>query len=400
MAAMLTVHGAVQPGFEPVEAAFRENFERRGEIGAAFCAWHRGEQVVDLWGGLADRDGDRAWTADSLAVIFSATKGMVALCLLMLADRGKLDYDRPVSDYWPEFGARGKQDVSVRTLLNHRAGLSALDTPLALEAWCDPARVGPALASQAPHWRPDSNQGYGAISTAAYAAELFRRIAGCSVGSFFAEEVARPLAADVFIGLPAELESRVVTLYPPRLGLRDLRRLSEIVSGRTVEGRLGRALLRRRSLPRRAFANPDLGRRGLRVFNDPAVHRLEIPWAGGIASARGLAKVYAALAAGGEIEDTRLCRPESIEPLRQRQSWSDRDGVLCKPLGFSQGFLKEERHVFAPGEEAFGHSGMGGALGLADPDRGLALAYVMNRMDNRVRSPRCLTLCHALYGCI
>jgi CubicO group peptidase (beta-lactamase class C family) len=139
-----------------------------------------------------------------------------------------------------------------------------------------------------------------------------------------------------------------------------------------------------------------VARNAATTFNDPSLHALEIPWAGGIASARGLAKVYADVVAA----EPTLCRAESIEPLGKRQSWSERDRVLRKPLGFSQGFLKEECHVFSPGEEAFGHSGMGGALGLADPKQRLAFAYVMNRMDFRVRSPRCLALCHALYGCI
>jgi CubicO group peptidase (beta-lactamase class C family) len=396
MTAMFTVHGSVMPGFEAVESAFRENFERRGEVGAAACAWHAGEKVVDLWGGLADRESQREWTEDTLALTFSVTKGLVALCLLMLADRGKLDYDRPVADYWPEFAARGKEAITVRDLLNHRAGLCAVDQPLSLSDWCDSAQVGPALASQRPLWKPGSDQGYGAVSGAAYAAELFRRIAGRTVGQFLAKEVAGQLDADVYLGLPRELEDRVATLYPSRLNVASLRLLPEAITGRTVEGRLIRALARRKSLSRRAFSNPDLGRAGLHVFNDPETHRLEIPWAGGIASARGLARVYAALAAGG----AELCRPESIEPLTRRQSWSDSDRVMHKPLGFSQGFLKEECHVFSPGEEAFGHSGMGGALGLADPTRELAFAYVMNRMDVRVRSPRCLALCHALYGCI
>ena len=397
---MFTVHGTVTPGFEPVEAAFRENFERRGEVGAAACAWHDGEKVVDLWGGLADRENDRPWNEDTLVVIFSSTKGMVALCLLMLADRGKLDYDRPVADYWPEFAAGGKETITVRELLNHRAGLAVVERPLPLSDWCEPAQVGPALASQRPQWKPGADQGYGAISAGAYAAELFRRIDGRSLGRFFAAEVAGPLDADAFIGLPIDLETRVATLYPANLCAARLRLLPEILTGRTVEGRLERALLVKRSLPSRAFGNPDLGRKGLEVFNEPDVHRMEIPWAGGIASARGLVKIYAALAMGGALEGTRLCRPESVEPLKRRQSWSERDRVVQKPLGFSQGFLKEECHVFSPGEEAFGHSGTGGALGLADPDRRLAFAYVMNRMDVRIRSPRCLALCHALYGCI
>ncbi|MFQ5416734.1 MAG: serine hydrolase domain-containing protein, partial [Myxococcota bacterium] len=382
---MFTVEGSVQPGYEAVERAFRDNFELRGEVGAAACAWRNGERVVDLWGGLANREREEAWNADSLVVTFSCTKGLVALCLLMLADRGKLDYDRPVVDYWPEFGAGGKQHVSVRDLLNHRSGLVAIDRPLSLAEWADPETVSAALANQEPQWRPGSDQGYGAVTTGAYAAELFRRIAGRSVGSFFSDEVAGPLGADVFIGLPAELSLRVATLYPARLRSEGLGLIREAILGRTVEGRLLRSLLQRRSLTRRAFGNPDLGRRGLQVFNAPQTHALEIPWAGAIASARGLAKVYAALAGGGGM----LCRSESIEPLTRRQSWSECDRVMRKPLGFSQGFLKDELHVFAPGAEAFGHPGMGGALGLADSDHGLAFAYVMNRMDLRVRSPRC-----------
>jgi CubicO group peptidase (beta-lactamase class C family) len=362
MNAMFTVHGAVTPGFEPVEAAFRENFERRGEVGAAACAWHDGEKVVDLWGGLADRENDRPWNEDTLAVIFSSTEGMVALCLLMLADRGKLDYDCPVADYWPEFAAGGKETITVRELLNHRAGLAVVERPLPLSDWCEPTQVGRALASQRPQWKPGADQGYGAISAGAYAAELFRRIDGRSLGRFFADEVAGPLDADAFIGLPADLETRVATLYPANLCAARLRLLPEILTGRTVEGRLVRALLVKRSLPSRAFGNPDLGRKGL------------------------------ALAMGGALERTRLCRPESVEPLKRRQSWSERDRVVLKPLGFSQGFLKEECHVFSPGEEAFGHSGMGGALGLADPDRRLAFAYVMNRAALSRALPRAVRL--------
>ena len=397
---MLTVHGSVKPGFEPVETAFRENFERRGEVGASACAWFEGERVVDLWGGLADRESGRPWDEDTLAITFSVTKGLVALCLLMLADRGKLDYDRPVANYWPEFGANGKQAITVRDLLNHRAGLAIVDESLPLEDWCRSERVGPVLARQRPVWKPGSDQGYGAISAGAYAAELFRRIAGCSVGRFFAKEVARPLAADAFIGLPADLEPRVATVYPSKLGRRHLELIPEVLTGRTVEGRILRALFNRRSLTRRAFGNPRMGRKGLQRFNDPDVHALEVPWAGGIASARGLAEVYAALAHGGAHRDVSLCSAESIDSLRTRQSWSERDRVMQKPLGFSQGFLKDELHVFAPSGEAFGHPGMGGTLGLADPSRRLAFGYVMNQMDMRVRSPRCLALCHALYGCI
>lgn len=397
---MIAVHGSVKPGFEPVEAAFRENFERRGEVGASACAWLDGEKVVDLWGGVADRETAENWREDTLAIVFSATKGLVALSLLMLADRGKLDYDAPVAAYWPEFAANGKALITVRDLLNHRAGLAFVEQPLALADWCDAERVGPVLARQRPHWDPGSDQGYGAVSAGAYAAELFRRIDGRSIGRFFADEVARPLGADAYIGLPSELESRVATLYPAKLGRSHLTLIPELITGRTVEGRILRSVIRPRSLTRRAVSNPRMPRKGLGTFNDPAVHRLEVPWAGGIASARGIAQVYAALANGGSHAETRLVEPESVEPLRERQSWSECDLVMRKPLGFSQGFLKDARHVFAPNEDAFGHPGLGGAVGFADRSHKLAFGYVMNQMDFRIRSPRCLALCHALYGCI
>ena len=173
-----------------------------------------------------------------------------------------------------------------------------------------------------------------------------------------------------------------------------------VIRNDTVERRLLKALLDKRSLTSRAFAHPRaLGAGGLHRFHDPDVRRLELPWAGGISSARGLAKVYAALASGGQLGDRVLCRPESILPVQPRQSWQDRDDVLLKALGWSQGFLKEEGGVFSPHPEAFGHPGAGGSLGFCDPTRQLAWAYVMNRMDFRLRSPRAIAVSQALYRC-
>ena len=232
------------------------------------------------------------------------TKGLVALCLLMLADRGKLDYDRPVADYWPEFGAHGKQAITVRDLLNHRAGLAIVDEPLPLEDWCRAERVGPVLARQRPAWKPGSDQGYGAISAGAYAAELFRRVAGRSVGRFFAEEVARPLGTDVFIGLPADLEPRVATIYPAKFGLRQLELVPEILTGRTVEGRILRALLKQAVVHASRIRQPAHGAQG-----PAALQRSGRPRAG---SALG----------GSHRQRSRSCR--SLRNSRSRRSTSRR----------------------------------------------------------------------------
>lgn len=393
------VHGTVAPGFEPFEEVFRENFEQRGEIGASACAVLDGRVVVDLWGGFADREAGRAWEADTLGIVFSATKGLTALALLMLGDRGKLDWDAPVSTWWPEFARDGKDGISVRLLLNHRSGLCAIDEPLTLDDFAHPDRVARALEVQRPLWAPGSAQGYGAVSMGAYSGELFRRVEGRSLGRFLADEVAGPLGADVYLGLPEPENARCARLYPGSLLGRMVELGPEMLRGRTVDGRIMRAFLRRSSATRRALANPRPKSGGIGAFDTPRVRALELPWANAMASARGLARVYAALVAGGSLGGVPLCSADALRPLEEPQSWG-MDRVLHKRMGFSQGFVKEEPEIFSPSPEAYGHPGMGGALGLADPARGLAFAYVPNRMDYRLRSPRCLALCHALYHCL
>lgn len=391
---MLAIHGEVATRFEPVREEFTANF-RRGEIGASLCVWHRGEVVVDLWGGLADRDGGSRWERDTLTTVFSATKGVVALALLMLAERGELDYDAPVADWWPEFAASGKADVTVRTLLNHRAGLIGIDDPLTLEMFeVEADRIAEIVAAQAPRWTPGTDQGYHGVTFGLYTAELFKRIAGRSLGEFIATEIAGPLEADFHLGLPAELEPRVATTYPA--GVADLvfKVVPKLLFGRGTDGRVFRNAVRRGDTAD-AFGNPaELGARNLGNFNTERVHRLELPWGNGIGNARGLCRIYAAVAAG------ELVGGEAVEAIKPRQSWSERDRVLCKPVGWSQGFLKEETRLFSPNPESFGHSGAGGALGWCDPVAGLAVGYAMNRMDHRVRSRRAVRLCHAIYDCL
>lgn len=392
------IRGTVAPRYEGVAAAFRANFAQRGEVGASFCVLQEGEVVVDLWGGVTDRETGQAWEADTLCTVFSVTKGLAAICLLMLADRGLLDHDAPVADYWEGFGQHGKRAITVRQLLNHRGGVSALDVPLTLDDFQHhPERVLGALESQVPLWEPGTDQGYHATSYGPYVAELFKRVAGVSIGQFFRSEVTEPLGADAFIGLPEGLEDRVATLYPLTLGDKLFRALPRAFLPRDRDGRMLRQALRKRSDTRRAVAVPaDLGPSGLSNLNRPEVQRLELPWVNGIASARGLARTYAPLANGGEALGVRLVESPILAEVIRRGSWTTRDRTVQKPLGFSLGFVKEEVGLFSPHEQSFGHPGAGGSMGWADPVARLSWGYVTNRMSHRIRSPRGLALCRAV----
>lgn len=393
------IHGTVAAGFEPVRAAFVQNVKRGGEIGAGLCITHRGETVVDLWAGVADRATGRPWGPDTLNVVFSVTKGMAATALLMLADRGLLDYDRPVAHYWPEFAAHGKEAITVRTLLCHRAGLVALDEPLTLDDFEQrPEKVARACAEQHPFWAPGTDQGYHGVTYGPYVAELFRRVAGESIGTFLAREVAGPLGADVYLGAPEHVRDRVATNYPVGKVEAATQVIPKLLLHRGTEGRVYRQVAFK-GLAAKAFGNPpELGAKGMNNWNDPRVQRLELPWANAVASARGLARVYAALANGGAVDGVRLVQPEVIEPLFARQSWSERDRILRRPMGWSQGFVKEGPAIFSPNLESFGHPGAGGSLGWCDPKARVSIGYVINRMGHHIRSPRALALCKALYA--
>ncbi len=396
----LSVRGAAAPRFSAVRELFQRSFTSGDEWGAALCVWHQGEIVIDLWGGLRDRERRVPWNADTLSTAFSATKGLVALCFLMLADRGELDYDAPIARYWPEFGQGGKDTISVRTLLNHRSGLLGVDRPVSLQMLeGDAEDLAGILAAQRPAWPAGESQGYHGVTYGLYAAELFRRAAGCSLGEFIAREISGPLKADVYLGLPPALERRVATNYPATTRERIFKMLPQLLRDST-EGRVFREVVRGGDAAY-AFSQPSqLGPRSLHNFNSPRVHAMQLGWANALVSARGLCRVYAALAAGGSIDSVSLVKPDSLLPLRERQSWSERDRVLRKPLGWTQGFLKEEVGMFSPNTQSFGHPGAGGALGWCDPVNRLAIAYLPNKMAYHIRSPRARALCAAIYACV
>ena len=366
----MQIEGTIDARFEPVRDAFRTNFARHGEVGAAVTVIVDGKTVVDIWGGLADRASERPWTRDTMAIIFSCTKAATALCAHMLIARGQLDLDAPAARYWPEFAAAGKETLPVRMLLNHQAGLPAIDQPLADEAMFQWTAMTAALAAQAPHWQPGSAHGYHAITFGWLVGELVRRVSGKSLGTFFRDEVAGPLGLDFWIGLPEALEPRVATERMPPLV--------------TEPNPFLVAMLDRGTLTSKAFMNPP-GMMMPGQINSRAVHAAEIPAANGIATARALAGMYAPLACGGQMGGVRLLDADAIRRMSTVESEGD-DRVLLIPTRFASGFMKTidnrpgDSVILGPNAEAFGHGGAGGSIGMADPVARVAIGYLMNQM--------------------
>jgi CubicO group peptidase (beta-lactamase class C family) len=395
------VHGAIAAGYEPLARTFQRQLEDGRQIGASIAVWRKGECVVDIWGGLADVEAKRTWERDTRLVVFSVTKGFAAMAFQLLADRGLLEWDAPVAQYWPGFGRNGKEGISVRTLLEHRGGLSHLDTKLTLADCCDPGRadaVREAMEAQRPEWAPGADQGYHAITFGLYARELFERIAGEDIGAFLRREIFEPTGSDAFLGTPASEDHRIATLYPPKAARRVLSMASRAITDPTsMEARVFRDFFVKDSVGRRAFMNPSTPKNDMRAYNALPVRRHPLAWASATASAQGIARAYLPFASGGSFGGRAFVKPSTLSHLYVRQGWSERDRVLQKPIGWSGGFVKEERHIFCPNPESFGHPGMGGALGWVDPVEELTFGYVMNRMDWRVRSLRALELTRSIY---
>ena len=338
------VHGTVAPGFERVRDAFAANFEQHGEVGAAFSLYHRGVKVVDLWGGVADVETGRPWAEDSVVLVFSSTKGATAVCAHLLAQRGELDLDAPVAEYWPEFAAAGKQDIPVRWLLSHEVGLPVFDNPMPVEDWLAWTPPVEALASQHPVWTPGTTHGYHAGTYGWLVGEVVRRISGKSVGTFFADEVAGPLGLDFWIGLPESEEGRVV----PMIGI-DLQ-------DETVDEQ---ALTERRRTLLEASREPDslLSRPSTTApldMNTRAFRAAEIPAGNGVTDARSLARLYASLVGDG-VDGVRLLSDETVARASAEQV-NGRDEVLRLQTRFGMGFSLDVEGSLGQ-EGAFGHSG-------------------------------------------
>jgi len=375
-----TPSGTVAPGFEPVRDAFIANFTRGAERGAALHVTLAGEPVVDLWGGYADAANQHAWQADTLVNVYSSTKGILALAMHQLADRGLLDFDAPVAQYWPEFARHGKDKVLVRHILTHTSGLPAPSGKVPDEAVYDWGAMIHALEESELFWEPGTQMGYHAATFGWLNGEVLRRVTGMMPGEYLRKEICGPLGADAFIGLTEAEQARAAdVIAPPVFG-----KLFEVILG------LGGGV---RAL---AFNNPP---RPFSVANTQRWREAQIPSSNGHASARGLCRVYMPLAQGGEARGVHLLSAEAVENAAKLQVYM-KDVVTGTLERRSLGYmLPDPDHGDPRPPTSFGHAGKGGSLGFADPARQLAFGYVMNRMALGP-DERALSLCKAVYACL
>jgi CubicO group peptidase (beta-lactamase class C family) len=381
------VGGHVEPGFEGVRDAFANNFAEHGEVGATYAFYVEGTRVVDLWGGERP-DRGVPYDGDTLQIVFSSTKGAAAACAHLLAQRGRLDLDAPVVEYWPEFGQAGKDHIPVRWLLSHQAGLPTIDAVLSREEALAWEPVIHALEVQKPYWEPGTAHGYHALTYGYLVGELVRRTDGRSLGTFFHEEFAEPLGLEFWIGLPEEYEPRVAPMIPMGAG-----------DGASLEDMLGADSLMVRALNLNGALAGDLASNA----NQRDFRAAELPAANGVTNARSLARLYAALIGGvdGGPSDAML-DAEQVGIARALQT-SGLDQVLSLP-GFdvestiALGFWAASPFAPMGGLHAFGHYGAGGSLGFADPEHHVAGGYVMSKMDMGVSGdPRSGALVRASY---
>jgi CubicO group peptidase (beta-lactamase class C family) len=379
------IQGYAADGFEAVTAEFERNFAERGDVGAAFCAIHDGRTVVDVWGGAAAPD--RPWAKDSLQVVFSGAKGLTAACMLMLIDRGKLELDRPVADYWPEFAAHGKAGVLVHDIISHHAGLPGIATrSLSFEDLADDKQMEALLAAEPLSADPNAYRCYHALTIGWLCGGLVRRIDGRSLGRFFAEEIAGPLSLDVWIGLPEAHEARVGRLeLSPEFGPWDAGLTPDQAADPT-----------RRSV----WGNPPLFPAQNSPWNSRQFHASEIPAAGAVASARSMARFYACLSRGGELDGVRLLKAETLA-MGRRELARFVDPFLGEPMTFGSVFaLQTEAKRYGPPDDAFGHPGAGGSIHAAWPSQKLGYSFVMNQMRVDPEDRRTKTMLKALHSAI
>lgn len=372
------VSGHCGAGFEGVRDALAENLALRGELGAAVAVIVEGRLVVDLWCGWMDEARASPWRKDTLVNVFSVGKAFAAVCLLMLVSRGEVDLDEPVCSRWPEFAGAGKESITVRQLLSHRAGLAAIDEQLPPGALYDWERVTTALAGQGPWWPPGSAHGYHVHTFGFLVGELVRRLAGEPIGAFLEREIAGRLGIEMSVGLKGSNRSRRAS-YAFDVPLRD--------AAAAMEGEEGPDGLRAR-----AYLNPP-GAMGVGTVNTAAWMSAELPSANLHSDARSIARAY------GALMDAR--RP-LLDRAVLREACSEasvgEDLVLKRPARFGLGFqLTQPERPLGPGPSGFGHFGAGGSVGFADPQAGVAFAYVMNRGGAQWQDPRNRALIDATY---
>lgn len=380
-AATLRIEGAVAPGLESVRDAFAANFARSGdyqEVGAALCVYRGGQRVIDLWGGSADGAGSRPWAADTLVNVWSTTKLAAAVTVARVVDLGLIAYDQPVCEVWPEFAAAGKDQVTIAQVMSHQAGLPGFVEPTTLDDLYDQDLVAARLAAQAPVFQPGTANAYHAVTYGVLAAEIVRRAAGKTLGTVFRDEIAGPLGADFHIGLAPSEQRRVAELLPPK--------------SPTDASALG--------LPPPAMMALSNPAQDPTRPNDPRWPLAELPALNGQASARGVARLAAALAGGGELDGVRVLSEGALRAMSVIAA--DRPDLM---LGFNPQWGMGVAHnligVYGANPRTIGHSGWGGSFGAADPDGRVAIGYVLNQMGSElVGDPRGKGLADAIYAAL
>jgi CubicO group peptidase (beta-lactamase class C family) len=378
------IEGTCDARFEPVRNAFAANFAKHDELGAAVAVTIDGREVVNLWGGYADPARTRPWRSDTLVNAFSVGKGITALCLLVLVDRGLVDLDLPVSYYWPEFAEGDKDFITVRQILSHQAGLPAVREILPDGAMYDWQRMTATLAREKPWWEPGARHGYHINTFGFLVGEIIRRVVGAGPGRFLREDVAGPLDADFHIGVLPEDDARVAEfVWLPELG-----EVPKVDRSQLSDEEL---------MIFHSYFNPG-GASGHGSVNAPEWRRAEYPSTNGHGTALGVARLYDIVAAGGTLKGQRFMSSEIVAEACREHSCGV-DAVLGKPSRFGLGFqLTLPEKPVIPSPSAVLHFGAGGALGFADPEAGIGFGYVMNRMGPRYNNPTNRNLIRAVYS--
>ena len=354
---MADIQGTWDEQYAGVATTLAASLDAGTDVGAAVAVFAGGEPVVDIWGGFADPGRTRPWERDTITNVWSTTKTMTFLCMLMLADRGELDFHAPVARYWPEFAAGGKERVEVRHLMGHTAGLSGWDEPMEATQLADWERCTSLLAAQEPWWEPGTASGYHAVTQGYLVGEVLRRITGATIGTWFAEEVAKPLGADFAIGLPEEDDARVSPVIPPPA--------------------IDIGSLKPSELTLRTFTNPLIE---ASLTHEAWWRRCEIPAANGHGNARSVATVQSIIAGRGEANGVRLLSEAGCRPIFEEQA-NGRDLVLGQPTRFGMGYGLGNQLV-PLGPQACYWGGYGGSIVVMDQETNLTVCYVMNRMDS------------------
>ena len=388
------IQGTVASGFEKVKREFEKNFTERGEIGAACTVYLEGKKVVDLWGGYKNKNRTLSWQKDTIIPVFSTTKGLSAMAVALAHSRGLLDYNEKVCTYWPEFAQNGKEEITVKQLLDYQAGLCAIDEEITLEIIADFDRLAEILARQKPAWEPGTKQGYHCWNNQWYQSELIRRVdpKNRSLGKFFHEEIAVPLGLDFFIGLPEYIpDERLAKLIPfPKIEMLFKMPLNFVLS-----------LLNPWSLASRTMLNPKfVANHG--NFNKREVLSVEMGSGNGVGNAESIAKAYSEFATGGKVLNIDQETLEAIYAPATMPGNQTVDLILKTDIVFSLGFIKPTEEIqYGVDKRSFGTHGAGGSVGFADPVKKVGFSYVMNKMVGSLSvDPREKALRDAFYECL